>query len=248
MPDEHEHDPGGGPARTVLLRLDAPLQSWGTHSLFERRDTADHPTASGVIGLVRCALGHSRDTPLGPLAHAQVAVRIDQPGTLLRDYQTGGVDGYRSANGKVTRGEPKLAVRFYLQDAVFVAALAHPDPDLLAAIDHALARPHWPLYLGRKSCPPARPIRMGLSTLPLTAALTALPYQGHRRRPPSTLALLATAADGHGDDVQDIPRDYARREYATRTVSATRVAAVPAADPPRATVPDDEPDPARPEP
>jgi CRISPR system Cascade subunit CasD len=238
-------DPAAPPPRTVLLRLAAPLQSWGTHSLFERRDTAAHPTASGVIGLVRCALGHTRDTPLGALADAQVAVRVDQPGTILRDYQTVGIDGYRSANGKITRGEPKLSVRFYLQDAVFVAALTHPDPGLLAAIDQALARPHWPLYLGRKSCPPAQPVRLGLSTLPPADALAALPYQGHRHRPPATLTVLTTGTDGQGESVQDIPRDYARREYGARALAAHTVAAAAAADQPAAAAGTaDEPDPA----
>ena len=35
----------------LALLLDAPLQSWGFASRFQRRTTGLHPTKSGVIGL-----------------------------------------------------------------------------------------------------------------------------------------------------------------------------------------------------
>jgi len=36
--------------------LDAPLQSWGFASRFQRRTTGLHPTKSGVVGLLCAAL------------------------------------------------------------------------------------------------------------------------------------------------------------------------------------------------
>ena len=42
---------------TLLLRLDGPLQSWGVASRYARRDTLDHQSKSGVIGLCAAALG-----------------------------------------------------------------------------------------------------------------------------------------------------------------------------------------------
>ena len=36
---------------TLLLRLAAPLQAWGSDSKFETRKTNREPTKSGVIGL-----------------------------------------------------------------------------------------------------------------------------------------------------------------------------------------------------
>ena len=36
----------------LLLRLAAPLQSWGVESKFDTRRTLGYPTKSGVIGLV----------------------------------------------------------------------------------------------------------------------------------------------------------------------------------------------------
>ena len=35
----------------LLLRLAAPLQSWGVESKFDTRRTLGYPTKSGVIGL-----------------------------------------------------------------------------------------------------------------------------------------------------------------------------------------------------
>ena len=41
----------------LALLLDAPLQSWGFASRFQRRTTGLHPTKSGVIGLICCRDG-----------------------------------------------------------------------------------------------------------------------------------------------------------------------------------------------
>ena len=47
---------------TLLLRLVAPLQSWGTTSRFDDRDTGKEPSKSGVIGLLAAAMGIHRGT------------------------------------------------------------------------------------------------------------------------------------------------------------------------------------------
>ena len=41
----------------VGLVLDAPLQSWGVDSRFQRRGTNAHPSKSAVLGLLAAALG-----------------------------------------------------------------------------------------------------------------------------------------------------------------------------------------------
>ena len=46
---------------TLLLRLAAPLQSWGADSKFEVRKTNREPTKSGVLGLLAAALGYRRE-------------------------------------------------------------------------------------------------------------------------------------------------------------------------------------------
>lgn len=46
---------------TLLLRLVGPMQSWGTTSRFDQRDTGKDPSKSGVIGLLAAAMGIDRE-------------------------------------------------------------------------------------------------------------------------------------------------------------------------------------------
>ena len=71
---------------TLLLRLAAPLQSWGASSRFKKLGTEREPTKSGIVGLVAAALGRERDEDIKDLCALRFGVRIDQPGELLRDY------------------------------------------------------------------------------------------------------------------------------------------------------------------
>ena len=52
---------------TLLLRLSGPLQSWGSDSLYDNRNTDYYPTKSGVIGLIAAALGLKREDSLEKL-------------------------------------------------------------------------------------------------------------------------------------------------------------------------------------
>lgn len=78
----------------LLVRLAAPLQSWGVLSRFSRRDTRSRPTKSGVVGLCAAALGLDRTDDLGELAKIRFGVRADHPGTPVRDYHVVGAGRY----------------------------------------------------------------------------------------------------------------------------------------------------------
>ena len=99
---------------TLLLRLAAPLQSWGSDSKFETRKTDREPTKSGVVGLLAAALGLRRDDTegLARLNGLRFAVRADQEGSLLVDFHTA-----------KSRDTSYVTYRHYLQDAVFLAGL-----------------------------------------------------------------------------------------------------------------------------
>ena len=45
---------------TLLLRFIGPMQSWGTTSRFDQRDTGKEPSKSGVVGLLAAAMGRSQ--------------------------------------------------------------------------------------------------------------------------------------------------------------------------------------------
>lgn len=135
---------------TLLLRLAAPLQSWGVDAKFDRRGTERTPSKSAVIGLVAAALGRCRNESTEDIQSLRFGVRVDQEGTLLRDYHTAKSD----KSAYVTQ-------RYYLADAVFLAGL-EGNEDLLIGIEHALRYPVFPLFLGRRSCPPEGKLLLGI--------------------------------------------------------------------------------------
>ncbi|MER7755273.1 type I-E CRISPR-associated protein Cas5/CasD [Kitasatospora sp. NPDC097643] len=191
------HTPG------LLLRLAAPLQSWGETSQFNERDTAPFPTRSGVIGLLAAALGRKRGDDIGDLAALSLTVRVDRPGVILRDLHTvgGGLPAARTvttAEGKKRSGPTAtlLSHRYYLSDAVFTAVIT-ADPDHLDTWASALRNPHWPPYLGRRSCPPEGPLLLGLLDDPLRH-LVDLPIARRARADAKTVDVVF-----HGDQPLD---------------------------------------------
>lgn len=160
---------------TLLLRLQGPLQAWGTTSRFDERDTQLEPSKSGVLGLVCAALGRDRQASVNDLAQLRMGVRVDQEGVPSRDYQT--ATGVFVASGKSDHRRTVVSPRYYLADAVFLVGLEGDDEDLLRTIDAALRAPRWPLSLGRKSCVPSMPVWLpdGLSPLSLLDALQRQP-------------------------------------------------------------------------
>ncbi|MUL43662.1 type I-E CRISPR-associated protein Cas5/CasD [Streptomonospora sp. PA3] len=210
----------------LLLQLAGPLQAWGSAARFARRTTENAPTKSGVVGLLAAAQGRGRSDDLTDLAALRYGVRIDQPGTRLRDYQT--------ARHLDTGTAMPVSERFYLADAVFVAALEGDDA-LIDRLHAALQAPVYLPYLGRRSCPPARRIDLGIrTTAGLEDALAAeewhaAPWYQRKRRSetPVSLTTLVDAAPGdeRADSRRDAPLSFdpLHRRYALRGVRTTAV-------------------------
>ncbi|QIS05586.1 type I-E CRISPR-associated protein Cas5/CasD [Nocardia brasiliensis] len=206
----------------LQLRLAAPLQAWGHRSRFARRETLQFPTKSGVLGLIAAALGRRRTEPLEDLAALRFGVRVDQRGTMLRDFQT-------AVSLDETVQYP-LSQRYYLADAAFLAVLEGPR-DVLDGLRQALLRPAFPLYLGRRSCPVAGPLVLDqiqeatlVDTLRTTSWLAASWY---RRRQPKTLHLeiFRDTIDGEhpeslGERIRDLPISFdpEQRKYEWRNI------------------------------
>ncbi|MGC4962918.1 type I-E CRISPR-associated protein Cas5/CasD [Gordonia sp. DT101] len=201
---------------TLVICLAGPMQSWGASSRFTNRGTRTEPTKSGVLGLLAAAQGIRRSEDIEHLLDLNFGVRVDQEGSLARDFQVA-----RSLDG--TRTMP-LSVRYYLADAVFVGAV-EGDASLISALESALSRPTFPLYLGRRSCPPSRPVYLRKTTDSLRDALSSTPWQASedRRRRQANVVTLRAFVDGMpgvGSQVRDVPVSFdpRRREYSWRTV------------------------------
>lgn len=216
---------------TLLLRLVGPMQSWGVQSRFSVRDTGLEPSKSGVLGLVCAARGIDRndDEALAVLAKLRMGVRVDREGRLSRDYHTAILRVPKSGGG-LKKTEP--STRYYLADAAFLVGLEGNDLPLLEEIQKALARPVWPLFLGRKAFAPGLPVRLpdGLkASAGLEEVLKTYPYQG-RGDPPDKVRLILE--DVNGDIVRpDQPisfRMYYRR-FAPRRVKIAFTTGLPSA-------------------
>lgn len=161
----------------LAIYLDAPLQSWGVSSRFQRRGTESTPSKSGVLGLIAAAMGIDKHSPdeasqLAPLAACRFSVfpvvqgEKAPPALRLEDYQTvgGGYDRSdpidklrisRKASGGVSTTIQTW--RYYLEQARFVAIL-EGSPGILQQAATALENPVWGVWFGRKCCLPAAPL------------------------------------------------------------------------------------------
>lgn len=144
---------------TLLLRLAAPLQSWGSSSKFEIRTTEKMPTKSGVVGMLAAALGLRRDADLSKLNVLKFGVRADREGVDITDFHMA-----------CSEKSSYVTYRHYLSDAVFLTGL-EGDEDFLKELEMALQNPRFPLFLGRRSCPPTLPLVVGIRDLSLETAL-----------------------------------------------------------------------------
>lgn len=213
---------------TLLLRLVGPMQSWGTTSRFDQRDTGKEPSKSGVVGLLAAALGIDRENwvDLEPLTRLSMGVRHDRPGVPRREYQTAGcaendsiikADGTQSKDGVVSH-------RFYLADAAFLVALAGNDRALLERVHAALREPVWPLALGRKSYVPSEPIWMehAVQDAPLREVLARWPWIATTRKwemRPEKLLISMESEDGSGALKMDqLLSSFAERQFGARFV------------------------------
>lgn len=211
----------------LTLRLASPLQSWGASSRFTRRTTESAPTKSGILGLLAAAQGRRRSDPIEDLLTLTLAVRIDQPGVLLRDFHT--------AHHQISGAAMPLTERFYWSDAVFVAFVGGPRP-LLEGLHEALRDPRYPLYFGRRACVPEGRVSRGVDDLEVHEALAACPWQagvsGKRRHSKESKVRLAVRADqgvlsgiDPSHEFADVPVSWnpELRQYRTRMVVDSHV-------------------------
>ena len=178
--------------RFLLLRLEAPLMSFGGPVVDNIGRTRSFPGQAQITGLLGNALGY-RHADADLLERLQTRLRmaaaLARRGEVLRDYHT--VDLGRPHmvdTGWTTRGRPEtrggasgdtthIRYRWYLADALVVVALAlepAPEEPRLARLAAALRHPARPLFIGRKTCLPAAPILIGEGETEAASAAAAL--------------------------------------------------------------------------
>lgn len=203
---------------TLLIRLVAPMQSWGIQSHYTVRDTAMEPSKSGVIGLLCAAQGRPRSAALDDLAALRMGVRVDREGTLQRDYHI--AQDVLDSDGKKTR-DSVVTNRYYLAGAAFLVGLEGPHA-LLAQLYKALRNPVWALYLGRKAFTPSAPVFLQDGLKENTLLEQALYEYGWIVRPridKTPTSVRVVLENSTGQEVRpDVPISFAERRFSTRRI------------------------------
>lgn len=235
-------------SEVLALRLEGTLQAWGDSSRWSVRDTRPEPTKSGVIGIIAACFGWRLDAEgdrlVAELAQSlRMGVRADREGVVLRDYHT--IAGARSgsetpwiglltADGKVKKNptspglHTEVSERNYLSDGCYLVAL-EGNVGFLEDIEHALVRPMWPPFLGRKSCVPTAPLYPARTDVPSRLfgsaidVLRTYPWLGRLGdEHPATLRVVVDddkdISGGLRGLRHDVPQSFARRLFGHRYV------------------------------
>lgn len=207
---------------TLLIELQAPLQSWGYRSRFTERDTGQEPSKSGIVGIVAAAFGRKRNEPVDDLADLLFGVRVDREGIVKKDFQT--AQNIIKADNKGFK-DTELTNKYYLCDAAFVAGFEGEKEKLLQIRD-ALLNPVFPPFLGRKACIPCKPLINTsvphLIDVSLLEAFKVYPLIATASAKMDRVRIVYDApwdSDSVSQDIRtDVPVSFDRKEYLKRKV------------------------------
>ena len=168
--------------------------------------------------MLAAAQGRSREDSIADLLNLRFGVRVDQVGSVLRDFQT-------EIDWRTNKAKP-LTHRYYLQDYKFVAGIEGAQ-ELIEGLFDALRNPVYPLYLGRRACPPGRRVAQEILDVPLEKALETYKWiaaDWYRKTQPPTVHLATTRDTKPGEEAEEYLRDNPLsfdprdRKYALRQV------------------------------
>jgi len=175
---------------TLILKIDAPLQSWGTTLKLKNHDTDMYPSKSGIIGMIASALGRGRDEDISDLVELKFGVRVDKQGVIIDDFQV----------SEVSEKDKKIGHRKYLSDACFICGI-EADQKKLEEIKYALLHPAFALFAGRRGCPVNADLVQGIVPEGIPEALEYDHEEGHR-------TIVFDSQEGYGGAVKDVPVSY----------------------------------------
>lgn len=162
--------------RALVLRLDAPMMSFGAVLVDQHGFIDRFPGTAMLTGLIANALGwHHGDFDRLQTLQERIAyaarwdvrpqrvvdyhtVDLGQPKMCQRGWTTRGTPEHRSGGSEAKFGT-HLRDRHYWVDGLMtvVLTLSEGEPNL-DTVKTALYEPARPLFLGRKTCLPARPL------------------------------------------------------------------------------------------
>lgn len=211
----------------LILRLDAPLMSFGGVIVDQHNITDYFPGTSLLTGLFANALGwnHGDADALDALqARLIIAARWDIEPEPLADYHTVDLGQPKMCKpGWTTHGQPEhrdggpgaklgthIRHRHYWANGIATVAVTLADeamPDL-AALEAALRTPARPLFLGRKTCLPSAPILVGsVQAEDVLAALRDVPRAlrpGHSSAKPMPARWPAQLGASHSAQIRAV--------------------------------------------
>jgi CRISPR system Cascade subunit CasD len=164
----------------LSMRFDAPMISFGAPIVDNRGEIQPYPALSMITGLIGNALGfeHREFDRLQNLQERLAyGSRQDRRGERIEDYQTvdlgadymsddlawttdGTLEERAGASGDATH----IRHREYWADAIHTVAVTLERPGESPTLDDvgdALRMPERPLFVGRKTCLPARGLYLG---------------------------------------------------------------------------------------
>jgi CRISPR system Cascade subunit CasD len=204
------------------------MQAWGTHSYEDFRPSNLYPTRSGLLGLLAACLGIDRkdQDALSQLsASVDFSVRDDghvsrtdqqepriKTAIKLPDFHS--VLDARKVDGAASKF-PVVSHREYLFDAAFTVAVGERQGAVysLDQLADALRRPCYTPVLGRRSCPPTRPILDGEPVEAPDAVVALRQCNGD-----GELIYSESVSSPHPLQMRDVPLHGRIRQFGTRVV------------------------------
>jgi len=210
----------------LILKLQGPMQAWGEHSFEGLRPSNYVPTRSAVIGLLGACLGIKREEKnryKELVDSIGMAVRVDMRKSpdnedkrliqqKMTDYHT--IKNARKDYHGLSSHETIQTWREYLMDAEFTVAIWNrgADETLIENLDQAVKKPYFTPYLGRRSCPIARPLFERI--LKADSELAAL----GKVSPAGGEIYSETPGKVRSLKVRDVPLIHQPRQFASRIV------------------------------
>ena len=231
--DEYSHTMANPDGTLTLSMATAPQRGRAADGSWAGIDTTLVRYPDGSVGPRVAAVG----VRFSGGGEGAGLVRVDREGVLLRDYHT--AKSIKSAY---------VTHRYYLSDAAFLAGLEGEEA-MLENIAAALRCPAFPLFLGRRSCPPEGKVLLGIRQgRSLEKALREEPWLagervGKREALPPTLRMVmdANSTQPGAYFTRDVPLsfDQTHRKFGFRRVTEHAAAppilkagAIPSVDPP----------------